>query len=328
MSSNPLLRSAAPVGGLSGSNGNSRMRSKNDALTAEQDEESEGEEWVLIGVDRHRGDSVHRVYGLVYCSATDSGQTPVVDEVQSWRSRSVILRNFGQSGEVALARYDRSLLFFLVENLPLGTILLPIQRRVDMVIDPRQYPSILSCVTDPQERIARMPCALCGSIGTGSNGILQCAFNPGVDTESLRCRMHVCASCRNDEEFSSAFEQNMNLASDVCPSCVSSDVSRFLCTLHTGADFECAATLSEYRCLITASWSLAITFLCVWLGCARSNRTCAMTKRSNRTNPRTKQQQNSSASSQKGCRQAHLITLIVKTLLGTGTCRWMETSLC
>ena len=180
------------------------------------------------------------------------------------------LRNFGQSEEDALDRYGRSLSFFLVQDLPLGTMLLSVQHRVDQVVDPRNYPSIVEGVTDPRERTARMPCSLCGAIGTGSTGILQYAYNPAVDDQSLRCRMHVCSSCRNDEEFMSAFEQNMKLAEQLCGSCVSSDVPRFLCTLHTRADFECAATLSEYRWSIAASWFLVVTFLCVWSGCSRS----------------------------------------------------------
>jgi hypothetical protein len=54
-SSNLLLRPAAPIGGLSGSNGNSRVRPKPpNALNAtERRDESKDEEWVLIGVDRH-----------------------------------------------------------------------------------------------------------------------------------------------------------------------------------------------------------------------------------------------------------------------------------
>ena len=134
-----------------------RSKSQNALNTTEEQDESEGEEWVLIGVDCHRGDSVYHVYGFVYCGAADPGSTAVVDEVQSWRSRSVILRNFGQTGEDALDRHGRSLSFFLVQNLPLGTMLLSIQRRVDQVVDPRNYPSVVECVTDPQERTARMP---------------------------------------------------------------------------------------------------------------------------------------------------------------------------
>ena len=204
------------------------------------------DDWCFLCVDRHRGHGMHRLFGVVYHARSDLAQTPVSDEVTSWRSASVLVESYGKPAREAIEMYQRALAFFQIEEVAIGNITLATQVRQTQLSKPGV--TLATLVSDPATRVTNMPCSLCGAIGS-TVGMHQCSFNPAVDTPSLRCRSYVCSSCLSVEKDS--FNQRLSLAQDICCSGIvhlsGSEESIFVCALHTVADFRCADALAAYR---------------------------------------------------------------------------------
>ena len=203
---------------------------------------------------------MHRLFGVVYHARSDLARTPVLDEVTSWRSASVLVESYGKLAREAIDMYLRALAFFEIEEVAIGNITLATQLRQTQLSKPGV--TLATLVSDPATRVANMPCSLCGAIGS-SVSMHQCSFNPAVDNPSLRCRSHVCASCLSDEKDS--FDQRLSLAEEVCCSCIvrspGSEESVFVCALHTVADFRCGDALAAYRYLCVLSPRLVSDYL-------------------------------------------------------------------